>query len=123
MNDVMCLVYNWVISILGIYFWGFSEKLSLPGDIHDVCMPRVQHFQLLPIPHIRKPWKMFNEITNCILIQTYRRSQVRHHVVSPKPGTQVTLGSLAISNLVKYTAFLAFFLEILVEEKLGPSLV
>ena len=40
-----------------------------------------------------------------------------------KPGTQSTLGSLAVANLVNYTAFLAFFWDILVEKKLGASLV
>ena len=40
-----------------------------------------------------------------------------------KPGTQSTVGLLAAVTLEKFIAFLACFLEILNEKKLGPSLV
>ena len=45
------------------------------------------------------------------------------HVASQKLGTQNTVDLLTVVTLEKFIAFLAYFLKILNEKKLGPSLV
>ena len=105
-----------------LYLVVVFKNLTQQMILHSIIMNYVRNLQLRPCYQVslKENWRW---IVQALISKNYRRNQVRHHVTSPKPGIEGTLGSLAVANLVKYTAFFAFFLEILVEKKLESRLV